>query len=96
MAPEVIENTNYTIKADVYSYSIIIWEICARKTPYGDMSLQQIGYYVTVKKGRPDKALIPSHTPQALIKLMEQCWDSEPNNRPSFDQIIDYLKKIMY
>jgi len=27
MAPEIIENKTYTIKADVYSFSIILWEI---------------------------------------------------------------------
>ena len=59
------------------------------------MSQQQIGFYVSVKKGRPDKSLIPTHTPQALIKLMEQCWDAEPNNRPSFEEIIEYLKAMM-
>lgn len=95
MAPEVIENKDYSIKADVYSYGIIIWEMCTRRTPYGDMSQQQIGFHVSVKKGRPDKSLIPTHTPQALIKLMEQCWDAEPNNRPSFEEIIEYLKAMM-
>jgi hypothetical protein len=39
---------------------IIIWEICSRKTPYEDMTQQQISFYVTVKKGRPDKSLIPN------------------------------------
>jgi serine/threonine protein kinase len=34
MAPEVFDNNPYTIKADVYSYAIVIWEICARHTPY--------------------------------------------------------------
>ena len=90
-----IENKNYSIKADVYSYGIMIWEMCTRMTPYGDMTQQQISLYVSVKKGRPDKSLIPSHTPQLLVKLMEQCWDEEPNNRPSFEQIINYLKRMM-
>ena len=62
MAPEVIRSTNYSIKADVYSYGIIIWEMCTRTTPYSDMTQQQISYYVTVNKGRPDKSLIPAGT----------------------------------
>ncbi len=79
MAPEVIENKDYTIKADIFSFGvkihklkklndqIIIWEILTRKTPYSDMSQQQISFYVTVKKGRPDKSLIPHNTPPAVI-----------------------------
>ena len=94
MAPEVIKSTNYSIKADVYSYGIIIWEICTRNTPYNDMTQQQVSYYVTVNKGRPDKSLIPPGTFSELIKLMELCWDDNPDNRPSFTQIIGYLKTI--
>jgi len=34
MAPEVISDKPYTEKADVFSYSIILWEIAAREPPY--------------------------------------------------------------
>jgi serine/threonine protein kinase len=34
MAPEVITGTQYDEKADVYSFGIIIWEICHEKPPY--------------------------------------------------------------
>ena len=40
--------------------------MCARKTPYNDMTQQQISFYVTVKKGRPDKTLITQNTPAAV------------------------------
>lgn len=30
------------------------------------MTQQQISYYVTVKKGRPDKSLIPHNVPPAV------------------------------
>ena len=79
----------------MYSYGIIIWENCARKTPYGDMTQQQIWFYVCVKKGRPDKNLIPPHTPKSLITLMEKCWDAEPSNRPSFADIITQLRTMI-
>lgn len=79
MAPEVIENKNYSLKADVYSFGvrlnknfihfiqIIIWEVCTRKTPYHDMRQEQISFFVTVNKGRPDKSLLAPNTPPAVI-----------------------------
>jgi len=34
MAPEVINGEDYSEKADVYSYGIILWEIITRQVPY--------------------------------------------------------------
>ncbi len=34
MAPEVAEGKEYTSKADVYSYGIIMYEILTRQEPY--------------------------------------------------------------
>ena len=38
MAPEVLENDSYSIKADVYSYGIVLWEILAREPPFATYS----------------------------------------------------------
>lgn len=95
MPPEVIENKKYTIKADIYSFGIIIWECLSRQTPYSEMSQQQISYHVSVKKGRPDCSLIPNDAPFGLKILMEKCWDDEPSLRPSFESIVTYLRKLM-
>lgn len=39
MAPEVISGLNYTEKADVFSFGIILWEIASREPPYRRMIL---------------------------------------------------------
>ncbi len=95
MAPEVIENKQYTLKADVYSFGIMVWEICTRKTPYGNMNQQQISFNVITKQLRPDKSQIPLETPSGLKDLMEYCWDHDPNNRPNFEQIVQFLSKLL-
>ena len=95
MAPEVIKNNNYTLKADVYSFGILIFEICSRKIPYNGMNLQQIQRFVAEEKGRPDINLLEENSPIQLVNLMIKCWDDNCNNRPSFSQIIEYLKKLI-
>jgi hypothetical protein len=58
------------------------------------MNQQQIQFYVTFKKGRPDMDLMPKDRPKEIDKLIECCWDHNPNNRPTFSQIIEYIKNI--
>ena len=56
MAPEILESKPYSIKADVFSFAIVMWEICARETPYKNLSNPHaIMKYVTIDHGRPDK-----------------------------------------
>ena len=94
MAPEIIVNKRYSTKVDVYSYGIIMWEVCTRKTPYSCMSQQQVQFYVSVKKGRPNLKIIPSDTPTKIVQLMQMCWDHEPDKRPNFDYIVDFLRNL--
>ena len=94
MAPEIIVNKKYTTKVDVYSYGIIIWEMCTRKIPYSCMSQQHIQFYVSVKKGRPNLKIIPNNTPPKIVQLMQMCWEHEPDNRPTFDYIVDFLRNL--
>jgi hypothetical protein len=94
MAPEIIVNKRYSTKVDVYSYGIIIWEVCTRKIPYSSMSQQYIQFYVSVKKGRPNLKIIPNDTPPKIVQLMQMCWEHKPNNRPGFDYIVDFLRNL--
>ena len=39
MAPEVVSGHQYTQKADVYSFGIVLWEIASREAPYRSKSV---------------------------------------------------------
>lgn len=95
MAPEVIENKDYTLKADVYSFGIMVWEICTRKIPYHGKKQCEITIDVISKKIRPDESLIPRETTPGLHDLMKFCWHNDPDERPNFEQIMQFLEKIM-
>ncbi|CAD8077038.1 unnamed protein product [Paramecium primaurelia] len=94
MAPEVFQNIPYTIKADVYSYAIVLWEICCRETPYKQLSTNPpaIMKLVAVDNGRPDLNLIQTGCPTFIKELMIKCWDKDPVKRPSFQEILQYLR----
>ena len=96
MAPEVIQNNcKDNTKADVYSFGIIIWEVCTRIKPYKDMSISQIINFVCNEKKRPDCGLLPlDQMPKGLLELIENCWNTDPNLRPDFSSILFTLNNM--
>ena len=37
---------------------------------------------------RPDTSIIPNHE---IVQFLEKCWSNDPKERPSFDDIINFL-----
>ena len=56
MAPEIIQGRQYTQKADVYAFGIILWEILTRLEPYEDKEPMQIVLEVVNQQLRPHAA----------------------------------------
>ncbi|KAL6060397.1 Serine/threonine-protein kinase edr1 [Balamuthia mandrillaris] len=88
MAPEMLLEKDYNEKADVYSFAIVLWELYTQTCPYEDMfeSMEELIEAVAIDEERP---YMPEDTPPTLRDLIEQCWDANPDNRPSFGEILD-------
>ena len=93
MAPEVLTSQDYTEKADVFSFGIILWEIASRKPPYKNISGISVATRVVSNNLRPP---IDTSFPKEIIGLMTSCWDKNPSNRPSFPEIIQILNSIKF
>jgi serine/threonine protein kinase len=91
MPPEVLANQSYNEKADVYSYGIICWELLTRECPYDKMTPIQCALAVLNRNQRPE---IPKWCPPALQALIRSCIKKDPDERPSFTDILDALDKI--
>lgn len=84
MAPELLnESCRYTNKVDVYSFGVVVFYVLTGG------KLPKIGM---VEQASGKKAKIPDEINEISQKLINRCWDARAENRPSFSDIIDFIK----
>src|SRR4051794_23693669 len=80
IAPEIIAGKGTTFASDIYSIGMLMWEISSGQPPFihyeNDYDLA-----MNIINGMRPK-IVPG-TPLKYKKLMEQCWDANPENRPN-------------
>jgi len=87
----VIEHAHYTNKMDVYSFAIVMWELCSRRVPFPDlMDDMEIAKAVMWRDARPQ---MPDTIPACLQNLIKDCWVADPNVRPSFSDVLVRLRQ---
>lgn len=94
MAPEHLTdiNTKPTEKSDVYSFGIVLWAIFANKEPYENVICTE-QFLVCINSGnRPNVEDILEFCPREIISLMERCWQTNPEDRPTFFGIEEEFK----
>ncbi|XP_065213189.1 ephrin type-A receptor 4a-like [Planococcus citri] len=85
MAPECIDLA-FSEKSDVWAYGIVLWEIYSGgRRPYDDMHLSDANKFVqdggTLEIENED-------CPEHIKRISESCWRWDPEERPSFSQIL--------
>lgn len=92
-APEVLNSNVYSKASDVYAFSMVVYEIITNEIPFNEINNNQIIKDIIKKNKRP---FIKESIPICYRKLIERCWAQEPDERPSFDVIVDLLKKTEF
>ncbi|CAG8591559.1 6757_t:CDS:2 [Ambispora gerdemannii] len=80
IAPEVLNGEKYTSASDVYSFGMILWEVSAGRKPFDD---RPHDYNLALEICNDLRPEVIEGTPWRYAKLMRQCWDQDPANRPS-------------
>ena len=88
MAPEVIKHQPYGTAADVYSFSILVWELLTGLTPYSHLSPIDAIYAVADRQERPE---LPASAPAAVRTLLTACWPQDAAQRWDFHQVVQHL-----
>ncbi|CAL5409168.1 unnamed protein product [Camellia sinensis] len=92
MAPEILRKEIHNEKSDVYSFSATINAHTVLEMNYTE---QQLTAAVVSEGLRPALAGHCSSAPTGFPSLIQRCWDANPQNRPSFDDIILELDPIL-
>ncbi|KAK8843739.1 hypothetical protein M9Y10_024807 [Tritrichomonas musculus] len=85
-APEVTEGCKSSFKMDVYSYSLILFEILTAKTGQKPVYKGTRPYEV-----RPNTSNLENNAQKELI---EKCWSEDPAKRPEFKDIVKKIGEI--
>jgi phagosome-associated TMK96 len=89
MAPEILSGQgHYSVKADVYSYGILMISLWNQKPPYSGMiekvEVRDLLSGITSRGVRPE---FESECPQSYLNLAQACLAEDPHSRPSFSEI---------
>ncbi|KAM4047440.1 receptor-type tyrosine-protein kinase FLT3 isoform 2-T2 [Anomaloglossus baeobatrachus] len=89
MSPESIFEGIYTIKSDVWSYGILLWEIFSLGiNPYPGIPVDA-KFYKLLQSGF--KMEQPFYATDEIYFLMQSCWAVDSKKRPSFSELVSYL-----
>ena len=87
-APEGFTSNRLSIKSDVWSFGILLWELVTKGSlPYPGMTNKQVleavprGYYM------PE----PKDCPKPFYQIMLDCWELNDDERPTFNNIYRHL-----
>nr|XP_060631555.1 receptor-interacting serine/threonine-protein kinase 2 [Anolis sagrei ordinatus] len=99
MPPEDYHCRRASVKHDIYSYAIIMWEVMSRKQPFEDV-INPLQIMFSVSQGRrPDTSeeYLPFDIPHRglMLSLIESGWAQNPDERPSFSKCLIELEPIL-
>jgi len=92
-APESLRDGKFTLKSDVFSFYIVLWEMFEYgKEPYYWVSNNTEVYERVLAEYKLPR---PVSAPDGIHQLMQQCSELDPRKRPNFPTILEILKGIL-
>uniref|UniRef100_A0A8C5I9P6 Tyrosine-protein kinase n=1 Tax=Gouania willdenowi TaxID=441366 RepID=A0A8C5I9P6_GOUWI len=90
-APEALNYGRFTTQSDVWSFGVLLWETFSMgMSPYPSLSNQQTRDQVEQGYRMP----APLGCPVEIFRIMNNCWQYEPRNRPTFNKVRTELSAI--
>ena len=74
---------------NVYAFSLIVYEIMTLEEPFKNLDLPMLYTKVIIQNYRPE---FEYPIANCYKELNTKCWSGNPEERPTFDEIVDILK----
>ncbi|RHZ80689.1 hypothetical protein Glove_132g90 [Diversispora epigaea] len=92
MAPETLSRGEYTKASDIYSFGMVMLEVLTSYPPYYNIPHNENLAMGICEGLKPE---IKCEIPQFLKEIMEKCWNFEPCNRPTAEELKSQLEKYI-
>ncbi|XP_063247597.1 receptor-interacting serine/threonine-protein kinase 2 [Prinia subflava] len=93
------QKTRASVKHDIYSYAVIMWEVMSRKQPFEEV-INPLQIMYSVSQGQRldlSAGSLSMDIPHRglIIRLMESGWAQNPDERPSFLKCLIDLEPVL-
>ncbi|NXO69243.1 RIPK2 kinase, partial [Phainopepla nitens] len=93
------QKTRASVKHDIYSYAVIIWEVMSRKQPFAEV-INPLQIMYSVSQGQRldlSEGSLSMDIPHRglVLRLMESGWAQNPDERPSFLKCLIDLEPVL-
>ncbi|VDL65471.1 unnamed protein product, partial [Nippostrongylus brasiliensis] len=90
-APEALRHSNFSSKSDMWSFGVLLWEIFSfGRVPYPRIPIQDVVRHI--ERGYRMEA--PEGCPADVVRIMHDAWALQPQDRPTFGQVLQRLVTI--
>ena len=91
MAPEAVATKQFSVKSDVWSFGILLYEIVSHGgLPYPGVMNAEVAEMINAGYRMP----CPRNCPKQLHNVMMECWKEKPEDRPCFKTLEQKLMTV--
>lgn len=90
-SPEVITSEDWSLRADVFSFGLMVLEIFTEQSLFNvNMDVKQAHDVILKQTWKTD--LLPLISDKAIVQLVEWCCNMDKNQRPSIVKAINHIE----
>mgnify|MGYP001151783295 CR=1 FL=1 len=88
IAPEVINGDDYNYKVDIYSFSMVMYQVLTGEKLSLDPVMPSFLFFQNVLDGKRP-SFEGFNIKPSIEELVQRCWSADPDERPSAQEIFE-------